>query len=376
MLRYLLPWLILFASCKGSDTQEQTEAAKEESGMTVKLSSEQIKTAGIVSGTLEQRILSDLISVNGVVDVPPQNIVSISFPMGGYIRSTTVLPGKKVRKGDVLCMMEDQGLVQLQQDYLVGLEKMVYLQQEFERQRELNQNNVNAAKVFQQASTELNSHKVMMKGMAEKLRLIGIDPERLNAGNLSRAIPLRSPIDGFITRVMVNTGKYVQPQDVLFELIDPRDIHAALTVFQKDVSRVTVGQDVEINYINEPGKIYKGEVILVNKSLDENRSEVVHCHFVEYPKDLLPGMFLQARIRTSPRKVMALPEEGIVSYLGKQYVFGSRGDGRFDMLAVTTGARENGYVELINADSLPQNLVTKNAHAILGALKNSAEEEH
>jgi hypothetical protein len=71
---------------------------------------------------------------------------------------------------------------------------------------------------------------------------------------------------------------------------------------------------------------------------------------------------------------MALPEEGLVSYLGKQYVFGSRGDGSFDMLSVETGAREKGYVELLNVSDLPANLVTKNAYSILGALKNSAEE--
>jgi cobalt-zinc-cadmium efflux system membrane fusion protein len=77
----------------------------------------------------------------------------------------------------------------------------------------------------------------------------------------------------------VNTGKYVQPSDVLFELIDPSDIHAALTVFQKDVSRVSIGQDVELNFINYPQKKYKAKVFLITRNVDENRSEtyIVIC---------------------------------------------------------------------------------------------------
>jgi cobalt-zinc-cadmium efflux system membrane fusion protein len=34
-------------------------------------------------------------------------------------------------------------------------------------------------------------------------------------------------------KVNVNIGKYVTPSDILFEIVNPSDIHLALTVFEK-----------------------------------------------------------------------------------------------------------------------------------------------
>jgi cobalt-zinc-cadmium efflux system membrane fusion protein len=362
--------IIVFASCQSAPKEEAIAEKKTGEPPSLMLTPAQVRNAGIEIGEMQLRKLSDEIVVNGVVDVPPQNIVSVSFPMGGYLKSTTLLPGLHVNKGDVMGVMEDQSLVQLQQDYLIGKEKLRYIEQEYQRQKELNENNVNAAKVYQQATTDYNSQKVMMKAMAEKLRLIHINPDKLSTDNLSRSVPLYSPINGYVSKVLVNTGKYVQPSDVLFELIDPSDIHAALTVFQKDVSRVAVGQEVELNFINDPAKKFRARIFLKTRNLDENRSETVHCHFIDQPKNLQPGMFLQSRIKTSPREVMSVPEGAVVNHLGKSYVFTSGSEGKFDMVEVQTGSKENGFIEIRNADSIKGLLVTQNAYALLGAMKN------
>jgi cobalt-zinc-cadmium efflux system membrane fusion protein len=362
--------IIIFTSCQSAHKEEAIAEKKATESQTLVLTPGQVRNAGIEIGEMQKRELSDEVIVNGVVDVPPQNIISVSFPMGGYLKSTTLLPGLHVNKGDVMGVIEDQSLVQLQQDYLIGKEKLTYIEQEYQRQKELNENNVNAAKVYQQATTDYNSQKVMMKAMAEKLRLIQINPDKLNTDNLSRSVPLYSPINGYVSKVLVNTGKYVQPSDVLFELIDPSDIHAALTVFQKDVSRVAVGQNVELNFINDPAKKYQARIFLVTRSIDENRSETVHCHFIDQPKNLQPGMFLQSRIKTSPREVMSVPEDAIVNHLGKNYVFTSGPGGKFDMVEVQTGSKENGFIEIRNSDSIKGLIVTHNAYALLGAMKN------
>jgi cobalt-zinc-cadmium efflux system membrane fusion protein len=355
--------LIVLAACQSAPKEAAVAEKLSGEPQSLTLTSAQIKNAGIEIGGLQRKTLSDEIVVNGVVDVPPQNIVSVSFPMGGYLKSTTLLPGLRVWKGDVMGVIEDQSLVQLQQDYLIGKEKLKYIEQDYQRQKELNENNVNAAKVFQQVTSDYNSQKVMMKAMAEKLRLIHINPDKLTTENLSRSVPIYSTINGFVSKVLVNTGKYVQPSDVLFELIDPSDIHAALTIFQKDVSRVSVGQDVELNFINEPSKKYRAKVFLVTRNVDENRSEIVHCHFVEQPRNLQPGMFLQSRIKVSPREVMAVHESGVVNYKGRNYVFTSPTPGKFDMVEVQVGAKDGGFVEIRNTESIKGLLVTRSAYA-------------
>ena len=71
----------------------------------------------------------------------------------------------------------------------------------------------------------------MVKSLAQKLALIGLNPVSINADNISKSVNAYSPINGFVSKVDVNIGKYVSPTDVLFELINPDDIHLALSVF-------------------------------------------------------------------------------------------------------------------------------------------------
>ena len=229
----------LFFSMLFSCHSPQQEAPKNEvDPNTITLTEAQIKAAGIQTGAIQRHILNSELKVNGLVDVPPQNIISVSFPLGGYLKSADLLPGMHVSKGEVIAIMQDQNLIQLQQDYLIARAKLEYLGKDYDRQKMLNENKVNADKVFQQASADFTSQKVLVKGYEEKLRLIGLNPEKLNDRTISRTVPIYSPINGFVSKVNINIGKYVNPSDVLFELINPDDIHAALTVFEKDLGKV------------------------------------------------------------------------------------------------------------------------------------------
>jgi cobalt-zinc-cadmium efflux system membrane fusion protein len=372
ILLYVLPVLV---SCSSDKTEVKEQAAAPEKTEII-LSPEQVKKAGILTGELAMQKMNAIITVNGTVDVPPQNMVSVSFPMGGYLRYTKLLPGMHVSKGEMIAQMEDQSLVQLQQDFLVTKAKLEYLEKEYNRQKELNLDKVNSDKTLQQVTADYTSQKVMLKGYAEKLRLINISPERLTEDKISRQVALYSPINGYVSKVNVNTGKYVQPIDVLFELINPDDIHAALSIFEKDLGRIRIGQRVKISFVDEPENEYEGEVILINRNVDENRTAIAHCHFHTHPKQLLPGMFLNARIQVTETLVPVLPEEAIVRFENKEYVFAGTNSGSFQMQEVTTGDKGNGMVEIKTGhESLNgKNIVIANAYSVLGALKITAEE--
>jgi cobalt-zinc-cadmium efflux system membrane fusion protein len=377
-MRYQLIALItifFLASCKGVETKESL-TEKIPADDRVSLTDKQIENGSIAVGEISTRKIRTTITVNGVVDVPPQNMISVSFPMGGYLRYTKLMPGMHVSKGEVIAEMEDQAIVQLQQDYLVTQAKLTYLEKEYERQKELNEDKVNSDKTFQLTTADYTSQRIMLNGYAEKLRLIGVTPDRLTAANISRRVSVRSPINGFVSKVNVNTGKYLQPSDVLFELINPDDIHAALSIFEKDLSKVSVGQKVRISFVDEPEKEYDGEVILLNRNVDEDRLAIAHCHFLTQPKQLLPGMFLNARISVSEANVPVVPEGALVRFNNREFVFTESGKGTFHMQEVTSGAREDGMIEIREGrDSLfGKKIVTSNAYSVLGALKNTAEE--
>ena len=369
--------LLLFATACSTAPEQPAEETPPTSAHTVRLTPEQLRNAGVATATIERRSLGVLLPVQGVIEVPPQNLVSVSAPLGGYLRSTDLLPGMEVQQGQALALLEDTRFIQLQQDYLVTQGRVDLLRLDFERQKALNASKTTSDKVFQEVSTELNTQTVTLRAIAEQLRLIGIDPTKLTADNISRTVALRSPIHGWVSSVKVNIGRYVQPTDVLFELVDPKDIHLALTVFEKDLPKVKVGQEVHARPTAHPADEYEAEVILVGRSLDSDRSTVVHCHFTKAPRDLVPGMAMSATLESRTDSVWCVPEDAVVRTGEGLAVFIANADSSFTMVPVTTGAQEYGLLELLDppAELREHPVAVKGAYGLLAALKNSGEEE-
>lgn len=370
--------MMVLLSC-GTKEEAATEVVKEEEQETmVELNAEQLKNAGITIGYPAEMNMHSTIKVNGVVDVPPQGMVSVSFPLGGYLKSSHLLPGMGVKKGEVIAILEDQSYVQLQQDYLMAKAKMEFLNTDLSRQKELSEQDAASKKTYQQASSDFKIQQVLIRSLEEKLKIVGIDPEKLSVNTITRTISLRSPINGYVTKVNVNIGKYVNPADVLFELVDPDDIHAALTVFEKDIMQIKKGMRASVTLADKPGKKYEVDVILVTRNVDENRGGLVHCHFENANHELLPGMFLNGNFELDNKKAIAVPESAVVRYQSKPYIFIAKDSSQFEMMEVEIGIVDRQMVELKakeNIDWIQQKVVLKNAYSLLGKLKNKMEDD-
>lgn len=368
-------WLgFFFLSC--SRSVPETETPEPMPDNSIRLSADQFTNAAIETGSVQVRSISSTLKVNGRIDVPPQNMVSVSVPLGGYLKQTKLLPGMHVSKGEVIATMEDQQYIQLQQDYLTAKARLNFTGNEYQRQKELNQSKASSDKVYQQAEADFITEKINVKSLGEKLGLIGIDPDQLTEATLSKSIKLYSPINGYVSSVNVNIGKYTQPSEVLFELINPADIHLALTIFEKDLRKLSIGQKV-IAYTNsQPEKKYACEIILIGMNLSEDRSTEVHSHFEKYDKSLVPGMYMNADVELKNEQAYALPEDAVVRYENKHFVFQEDSAFRYSMVEIKPGNSENGFLELIGGEQwLNKKIVIKGAYSLLMMMKNKAEEE-
>ncbi|MCC9073477.1 efflux RND transporter periplasmic adaptor subunit [Flavobacterium sp. F-65] len=363
--------LLFLASCTKKKEEPQSDVPSIKN--TTILTDAQIKNAGIQTGKIEQKQVSSTLKLNGKIDVPPQNLVSISVPMGGYLKSTKLLEGMFVTKGQVLCVVEDQQYIQLQEDYLLAKSKIGYAKAEFERQKELNQSKASSDKVYQQAQTEYNSLLVMVNSYGEKLKFAGINPNNISAKNISKSVNIYSPISGYVSKVNVNTGKYVNPSDILFEIVNPSDIHLALTVFEKDINKLVIGQSLVAYTNTDPDKKYACKIILIGKDFSQNRSTEMHCHFTNYDKTLLPGMYMNAVVELKNQQSNVLPSDAIVNFENKDFIFIAKADKQFEMREVTTGNSENGFTEITSNDLEDAAIVTKGAYSLLMKMKNIEE---
>ncbi len=353
-------------------TVETTSKSVESS--IVRLTRAQISNAEIQTNSLVKKEISSVLKLNGKIDVPPQNLISISVPMGGYLKSTELLPGRMVRKGQVLAILEDQQYVKMQQDYLLAKVKLKVVEGEYVRQRELNASKASSDKILQLAEGEYRNAKINLKALEENLELIGINPARLDESKISKKITITSPINGYVSKVNANIGKYLTPSEVLFELVNVADIHLNIAVFEKDLSSLAIGQKV-ITYNNsQPDKKYETEIILIGHSLSVDKNTEVHCHFKKYDKNLVPGMYMNAEIELKNKMAQTITENAILRYGNKDYVFVSLTKNKFEMIPVIIGAKENGAVEIVNFEDLKgQSIVINGAYSLLMKLKNTEE---
>jgi membrane fusion protein, heavy metal efflux system len=375
LIFFFVGTLILYSCGNKNATEKEVNPTINENKIT--LTEAQFKNAKIQLGKAAKRNISTILKLTGKIDVPPQNMVSVSMPLGGFLKSTKLLPGMQIKKGEILAIMEDQQYIQLQQEYLTAKAKLQFSRSEYNRQKELNQSKASSDKIFQQTEMEYENQKVTVSALAEKLRLININPETLNESTLSRTVNLYSTIDGFVSKVNANIGKYVNSSDVLFELINPADIHLNLKVFEKDLDKLSIGQRLVTFTNNQPEKKYPCEIILISQDLSADRSAEVHCHFDNYDKTLLPGMYMNAEVEIKTFNSSCINDDAIVSYKGKEFVFISKGNSQFEMLEVKKGVSEGNFTQisfLNGAYILDYELVTSGAYSLLMQLKNKSED--
>jgi membrane fusion protein, heavy metal efflux system len=376
--------MLLSASCS---TGENSVKNKQEPEIlpddVVELREDQVKMAGVQTGSVELRSVSSTFKANGVISVAPQNLATVCMPLGGFIKSTTLLPGNAVSKGQTLAVIENQEFVDIQQNYLEAKNRLVFAEAEYNRHTELFKDDVYSEKNVQQVTVEYKNLKGLVRSLEQKLMLIGIDPSHLTEDNISNTINLVSPIRGYLKTVNVNIGKYVSPTDILFEVVNNDKLFLELTLFEKDAEKVAQGQKI-VFYINNETEEHEAVVSQTGKSISDDKTYRVYATIVSSCKNLLPGMYVNAVIKEAEVKVASLPSEAVVSFNDRNYIFvfdrNKEEEGKpfteYRIVEVKSGIISSGFTQVILPEGFDINtekVVIKGAYNLLAAKKNAGE---
>lgn len=382
--------LCLMMGCANDKTSEATtEVPFEESNEAgvITLNITQMKTVGIEIGKIEERNLDAVVKANGQLEVPPQNKADVSILSGGIIIRINVLEGQQVKKGQILATINNQDLIKIQQEYLSSKNNFTYIAAEFERQKQLKEAGAGTGKSFQAAEATYNAEKSKLLGYESQLAQLGVSTASIAKGKIVSQFPVISPINGTVGQISANTGAYVQPGTSIMEVVDNSKIHCDLTVFEKDLMAVKIGQKVSFQLTNQGNQVITGRINGINKSFtNESKGVVVHAVIDNAAgKNLIPGMYVTALINTGNELAPSLPVEAIVRSEGKQYIFVVVNEGknaevdtfRFVKAEVTTGVSELGYVQVNVLKALPKNakVITKGAFYLESKGAGGEEEE-
>lgn len=384
-LSVILFVLIIFSvSCSNSNKPPaETNEAELLPEDIVEMRDDQIKLAGVETGMIEMRSLSSNLKVNGIITVAPQNLATVCMPLGGFIKNTSLLPGNRVSKGQTLALIENQEFVDIQQSYLEAKNRLLFAEAEFNRHTDLYKNDVYSESNLQQVTVEYKNLKALVKSLEQKLILTGISPQTLNEENISSTVNLVSPINGFLKEVNVNIGKYVSPNDVLFEIVNNEKLFLELTLFEKDADKVAIGQKVRF-FINNETEEHEAVISQTGRSVSAEKTFRVYANITSLCKNLLPGMYVNSVIKEDERIVTALPSEAVVSFDDKNYIFVYEKDKEeagkpfteYRMVEVRKGISESGFTEIQVPEgfNIPSSkIVIKGAYNLLSAKKNAGE---
>jgi cobalt-zinc-cadmium efflux system membrane fusion protein len=376
--------IISSGSCTNSEkptvTNTEVELLPED---IVELRDDQISLAGVETGMIEMRTLGSILKVNGVITVAPQSLATVCMPSGGFIKNTTLLPGNSVVKGQTLAMIENPDFVDIQQNFLETKNRLQFPEAEYNRHTDLYKNDVYSEQNLQQVTMEYKNLKALEKALEQKLLIIGINPEKLTEENISSSVRLLSPINGFLKAVNVNIGKYVSPNEVLFEIVNSEKLFLELTLFEKDADKVVKGQKVKF-FINNETEGHEAIISQTGKSVGDDKTFRVYASITNSCKNLLPGMYVNAIIEETERKVTALPSEAVVSFDDKDYIFvfeknkeeAGRAFTEYRIIEVNKGISVSGYTEIQvpeGFDITAARIVIKGAYNLLSAKKNAGE---
>jgi len=393
---------IFFISCGSkSDTSGETKTTTENKGADtsaaeiakeVEISQKQYTAINIQLGSFEQKNLANVLKATGNLSVPPQSKATITSPLGGTIKTINVQEGDNIKQGQVLATIINPEFVKMKQDYLETQAQLTLAKANYLRQQELAKENVSAQRILQEATSNYRSLEAKVSSLQSQFNLLGISASSISTENMSSVIIIRSPINGNVAKVNVNLGLTVEPSTTLMQIVDNSHLHLDLFVYEQDLPKVNVGQNVDFTLINLPGKNFTAKVYSIGSAFEnETKTIPIHAEIKGHIKELIEGMNVIGLINIGDNLTTAVLSNAVVSFGGSDYIFIQKLDSahvgsqvkdaetsfKFERIRVKKGITSGGYTEVTALEEIPANIkvVTSGAFYLMAILTNGGEEE-
>lgn len=374
-----------FLSQSKAETSESENQEEEIDFLNIPLSEKQMKAVDLKMGEAQEREMDAMLHVNGSLVLRAQDMGNVSSLMGGIVKNVYVKEGQMVSRGQVVATIENTDVVTLQREYYTAYKESEMARLELDRQKTLASAGAGIKKTLQMSEKNYKVAQANLLGTGRQLQQMGISTKEVAKGKFTTVFPLRAPISGTVSDMQASLGSYADMQTPLMKIRNNHAVECDLNVFEKDIAKVKVGDQVLVSLTNQPGVNVSGRVYGMNQYLNKGtKSVAVHVKLdAKRGAKLFEGMYVSGQIATGRQLCMTLPDKAIVSADGKQYVFALNqqhskgGTYSFSRHEVTTGVSNNGYTEVALCKHLKkgQKIVTDNAFYLASLTGDHGEED-
>ena len=336
--------------------------------------------------------IAGVIPATGKVLVPEDRVAVIGPVNAGRIVRLFAGQGSRVQKGQKLADLESADIDQAEADYLKALAdyenarrssaaEIRLAQANYDRTKLLYEKTITAGKNLQTAEHDLevakaagessvNGAKATLTAARRHLLILGLSSSTIDSlpkkPDLAAVFSLNSPIAGTVIERNATVGASVGTDSNLFKIIDLSRVWIDANVFEKDLARVRMGQEVKVNLPALPGSTYTGRVILIDSVVDpETRTIKVRTEVANPDSRLKPDMFANVEIVTDlNRSAISIPQTAVLNDGGKTVVFVAEGNG-YQKREVHTGIQNGDRLEIVEGLSAGEKVVVKGNYLLL-----------
>ncbi|RJQ85423.1 MAG: efflux RND transporter periplasmic adaptor subunit [Desulfobacteraceae bacterium] len=336
-----------FDELKGMDVEGLQKEGKQQSLApgSVKISPERQQLIGVRLAKVEKRPLEKVIRTVGRIEYDEKRVGTVSTKIAGWVEELMAdFTGRYVAKGQPLLTIYSPDLVSTQEEYLLALRA----RQSWEKSP------------FHEISS---GGDLLVDSTRRRLRFWDISEAQIGqlekSGAIQKALTLHSPMSGIILEKMVNRGTYVDPGATLFRIADLSVVWLIADIYEYELSAIRLDQHAEITLDSFGGESFRGKAVYIYPTLDpRTRTARVRFEFPNPKGRLKPEMFANVQIKIDLGIRTAVPTSAVIETGSRKVVLVSKGEGYFEPRDIATGARAEGYYEVIEGLRPDETVVT------------------
>jgi cobalt-zinc-cadmium efflux system membrane fusion protein len=298
-------------------------------------------------------------------------IVSYAFP--ARIAELHVKIGDWAKAGQKLVTLQSEEVGKARAEYFKAQADFELARTNLDRGRTLFDRGVGARKNLVTAEAEFKVAEANLDAAEKKLHVLGFSEAQVDELNrthqINPIISLYAPIGGKIIAFSAVLGAMVDQNTEILTIMDPRVLWIDAEIYEKDIARIQLGQEVKVSVPAYPAESFLGRVIYIGDVLkEETRTITVRTEVPNRDAKLKPGMFAEMTIYLNHQdKVLAVPEEAVLDDRDDKIVFVGVDDG-YQLRVVRIGMKDAGFREIVGGLETGEEIVTVGSYQLKSKL--------
>lgn len=320
---------------------------------------------------VEERPLAGILATTGRVDFNEDRLAHVSPRVPGRVHEVLVTLGDRVEAKQKLAVIDSIELGRAKSEFLRSRAELDLARKTLAREEGLLKDRITSEQSVLEARSAFQRAQAGNQASAQELRLLGLSDQEINSASANDAsaalFPLTSPLAGTVVEKHVTLGEVVAPENNLFTVADLSHVWIWIDVYERDLARVHLEDDVAVKVDAFPDHTFEGKVTYIRNQVDpDTRTARARLDVTNTDDHLRPGMFATVTVtdphaasgQTAPR-TMVVPSSALQRDGEEEVAFVRTGENRYERRAITAGRRTDAYTEVVDGLSAGESVVVE-----------------